>query len=424
MRSRGENFKHQTSNIKETSSLKLQRSAGTPLEACFLRLLWSLKFEVWSFRGRALTLALLLTLPASAPACRYNIREIGFVDVDQPKFRLAVFVHGDEQKEWLPQFHQSATRLLGPSNVSWDIVDEVQQTGSPDLRQRAQLGPRLPGGMVLSAGRDDGWPVFLHVPPGELNSKLSALVSSPVRTQIINAVIETYGTVLLLRCMDETANAAARVTATDAIKAVEASLAGLPKRIEHGPRLVECDPSLPDEQIVAWSAGVNGKDLMRPVIAVIYGRGRFAGPPLQGATLTFDKLRDQLSLIGADCECTLDHGWMTAPSLPLVLTSADESRIAASLGFDPSAASVKAEVHQILQTQSQVALNPAARAGAGYRETPLEIVPIAPGLPSAVPADATAPDDPFPLKWRIAALAAASILALAALRFIARRSRS
>ena len=90
----------------------------------------------WLF---GLTLVL-LTAPASA--CRYNIREIGFVDVQQPKFRFAVFVHGEEHKEWLPKFQQSATNLLGPSNISWEIIDEAQQASSPDIRFRAQLGPR------------------------------------------------------------------------------------------------------------------------------------------------------------------------------------------------------------------------------------------------------------------------------------------
>jgi len=351
----------------------------------------------------------LLTTPALA--CRYNIREIGFVDVEQPKFRLAVFVHGDEQKDWLPGFQQSATRILGPSNISWEVIDEVEQAGSPDLRHRALLGPRLPGGMVLASGRDDGWPVYLHVPPDELNGKLSALVRSTVRLQIVNAVIETYGAVLLLRSPDETANNAARHAAGEAIKLIETSLADLPKRIERGPRLIECDPSLPEEQIIAWSLGANGKDLARPVAAVIYGRGRLAGAPLQGESLTASKLREQLSLIGADCECTLDHAWMKAGSLPLVISAADEARITAALGFDPGAAPVKAEVHQILKTQALVAADPAARPGTGYRETPLEIIPIAAGLPPPAPVPAAAPPETTTGRgWRIAAAVALALI--------------
>jgi hypothetical protein len=360
----------------------------------------------------------------SASACRYNIREIGFVDVEQPKFRFAVFVHCDEQQDWSPGFQQSATRILGRSNISWEIIDEVAQPDSPDLQYRAQLGPRLPGGTVIAGGRSDGWPVYLHLPPDELEAKLSSLVRSPARAQVVNAVIETYGAVLLLRGPDESANNSARDAATAAITSVEASLADLPKRIERGPRLIECDPSLPDEQIVAWSLGENGKDLAAPVTAVIYGRGRLAGPPLKGATLTTAKLRDQLSLIGADCECSLDHSWMTAGSLPLAFSAADESRIAAALGFDSAAASVKAEVHQILLTQTSIAADPAARTGTGYRETPLEIVPIAAGLPPprSPAAAAPSPGSTSPGVWWIVAGIGLALIAWGAVRRLRRRA--
>lgn len=341
---------------------------------------------------RFLTPLLFLSLTASAFACRYNVREIGFVDAGQPKFRLAVFVHGDEQKDRLPDFQESAGRILGPSNVIWDVVDEVQSPASPDLRHRAQLGPRLPGGMMIAPHGGEGWPIFLHFARPELDAKLTTLAASPVRAQILSATIETYGAVLLLRSENETANAAARALANGAIKVTEGALADLPKRIALGPRLIECDPSLPEEQVIAWSLGVNGKALAQPVLAVVYGRGRLAGPALRGDSLTEQKLRDQLALIGADCECIMDHAWMTAGAIPLAVSAADEIRIISALGFDPAAASVKAEVLQILQTQAAAAADPARRGGGGYRETPLEIVPIGPGLPpvaAAVQAEAT-----------------------------------
>src|SRR5262245_47553459 len=142
---RKESTRHQAPSTRKAPSFKIQSErSDSHIGAWCLKFLWSLVLGAWCFRGRAVALTFLFTLPA--PACRYNIREIGFVDVDQPKFRLAVFVHGDEQKDWLPLFHEAATRILRPSNVAWDVVDEVQQTDSPDLRHRAQLGPRLPGG--------------------------------------------------------------------------------------------------------------------------------------------------------------------------------------------------------------------------------------------------------------------------------------
>ena len=280
----------------------------------------------------------------NAPACRYNVREIGFVDVQQPEFRFAVFVHGDEQKDWLPVFQKSAGSILGPSNVKWEIVDETAGPAAADLALRGLLGPRLPGGVMTASGRGEGWPVFLHFPAPELDARLATLVNSPARTEVLNATIDTYGAVLLLRGQDEPANAAARTQAREAIQATEATLADLPKRIALGPRLVECDPSLPEEQALAWSLGVNGRDLARPVVAIVYGRGRLAGTPLKDGSLTAAKMKEQLAVIGADCECLMDHAWLTTGAIPLAVPAQAGARITQALGFDPDAAPVKAEV--------------------------------------------------------------------------------
>jgi hypothetical protein len=116
---------------------------------------------------------------------------------------------------------------------------------------------------------------------------------------------------------------------------------------------------------------------------------------------------------------------MTAPSIPLVLTAAEDARISSALGFDPGAASIKAEVHHILQTQAAIAVDPTARTGSGYRETPLENVPIPPGLPKTTPSasgSASQPKGYSGTAWTFAAIAAAVVLAWGALR-ITRRPR-
>jgi hypothetical protein len=116
----------------------------------------------------------------------------------------------------------------------------------------------------------------------------------------------------------------------------------------------------------------------------------------------------------------MDHAWMTAGSIPLAVSATDETRITSALGFDPAAASVKAEVLQILQTQSAVAADPARRVGGGYRETPLEIVPIGPGLPpaAAVPA-AAEPANHWP--WWLGGLAAGAAVFVLVIRKLRER---
>ncbi len=353
----------------------------------------------------------LFALAGPATACRYNVREIGFVDAASPPFRLVVFVHGEEQADWLPEFNHTAGGVLTKSNITTEICDETQATNAPELPLRAQLGPRLPGAMLLAPGRANGWPVFLHFRGDELKRKLETLVISDARRQISAAVVESYGAVLLLRSTDESANQNAKTIAHSAITATKASLADLPKRIAEGPRLVEIDPSLPDEQVLAWSLGVDGKDLAAPVLAVVYGHGRLAGSPLQGANLTETKLLEQLSVVGADCECTMDHGWMTAGALPFRLEEKAEQSLRGHLGFDPGAPSVRAEISQILALQSQAAANPGAPKLGGYREVPLEIIATEPAAESP---PVRPPDFPSRFSWPLVSALVIAITAAVA----------
>jgi hypothetical protein len=376
---------------------------------------------------RCVVLAFALSI-SSAAACRYNIREIGFVDENQPRFELSVFVHGGEQTAWLPEFQSAAQDAFARSNVVWQVYDETQPAPEALMTVRKQLGPRLPGAVLRLPGRNDGWPVALHATGGELSARLKALAASPARAQLTAAVIDTYGAVLLLRGSDETANAAARVAASAAIRSTEAALADLPKRISRGPRLIEADASHPDEQVIAWALGADGKNLTGPVAAVVYGRGRLAGAALRDGTLTEAKIREQLAIVGADCECTMDHAWMTAGAIPLAFAPSDEARLAAVLGFDPGEASVKAEVSQILAAQAKIAADPAAPRAAGYRETPLEIVTITPApAVASVPSQTGAATESEGINsgWRWALAAGAAVVAAAlALLSLRRKTKS
>ena len=324
--------------------------------------------------GLALTTASL----SSAFACRYNIRELGFVDVAQPSFRFIVYVHAEEQAAWLPTYQQSAAALLGNSNIVRDVIDEVQQPSAPEIRFRAELGPRLPGGVLIAPGREDVWPIYIHSEGVELNEKLASLVTSPGREALSNAVLESYGAVLLLRGANEAENQRVRTLCKAAIKRIEVTLSELPKRIGTGPQLIEIDPSLPAEQVIGWALGVNGRDLAAPVVAVVYGRGRLAGPAMQDLGLSEQAIADQLKIIGADCECIMDHSWMKAGAIPIRFSAEMEKRIPKALGFDPSAASVKAEVTQILANHTRLSKQPGASLTGGYQETPLEIIRTTP----------------------------------------------
>jgi hypothetical protein len=82
--------------------------------------------------------------------------------------------------------------------------------------------------------------------------------------------------------------------------------------------------------------------------AVLYGRGRLAGPVLFGGHLDRDAVLDQLSLVAESCECDRPRAWLHARHLPLPWDEDLRRRATASLGFDPHNPRIKAEMERIL----------------------------------------------------------------------------
>lgn len=86
-----------------------------------------------------------------------------------------------------------------------------------------------------------------------------------------------------------------------------------------------------------------------PAAAVLYGRGRLAGPILRGGSLDRASLLDQLSLVAESCECDRPRDWLHARHLPLPWDSDLRLRAAERLGFDPHSPRVRAEMDRILE---------------------------------------------------------------------------
>jgi hypothetical protein len=127
-------------------------------------------------------------------------------------------------------------------------------------------------------------------------------------------------------------------------------LENLPKPIARPPALVVLDrPSLAREEMLLWALGLQPQDVNEPCAAVFYGRGRWVGPLFKGDILTADALTELLFVVGADCECGLDHRMLQGTML---LARWDESlreKTVASLGFDPESPLVRMEMVSIVR---------------------------------------------------------------------------
>ncbi len=83
-------------------------------------------------------------------------------------------------------------------------------------------------------------------------------------------------------------------------------------------------------------------------VAVLYGRGRLAGPVLHGGHITTEAILDQLELVSDSCECDRPRSWLQGPHLPMPWDDALRTRARDRLGFDPHSPRIRAEMDKIL----------------------------------------------------------------------------
>lgn len=139
-------------------------------------------------------------------------------------------------------------------------------------------------------------------------------------------------------------------------------------------------------------------------VALLYGRGKRAGPPIYTSTGVTELLA-QLTLVGDSCECDTPRDWASEPSIPLRWNETTADRATDLLGFDPASPMVKAEVVRILSRGPQggtPAVSSRVAMGAdpammllGYSEFEVgrELVPTVPDATHAPPPAGVRPED-------------------------------
>ena len=302
-------------------------------------------------------------------ACRYSVRDTGFVDLGLESYRL----------RWVPgprspaadsgaTLRARAEALLRDSNLVWD--EEPLATGIP------------PGAGVFLRdveGRVLRLPVADPSDPASVLKAVESAASSPLRERLYREGLRAYAVVLLVEGTDAVANARARQDIDTAIAATARLLASMPKPVEVPPQAV----SLPireqsAESVTLWGLGMEPVPNEAPRVAIVFGRGRRLGAALEGPLITQTALRDRLLLIGQDCECDLDRAWLRGPLLPGRWGREFQQAALTALGFDPGNPMVRAEISRIVERGPQ---NPGRRrppssgTSLGYSEDSVESMP-------------------------------------------------
>ncbi len=295
------------------------------------------------------------SLPAgSAWACRYNVLEVGFIDLGIEPYHLLGYVDQSTPASLVSTFEDQATIALIDTNVKFELVRVERDPNHPALEYLSEHKiTEFPAAVLVSPDQQSR-AIPLAGPQDSFAARFSAAVesilTSPKRAEVLSRAAATYGVVLLIEGPNEAENDIARIAAQAAVSEVAAQMEFMPKPIAHPPEVVTLKAeSLRDEEVLLWSLDLKPEDVNVPCAAVIYSRGRWIGPLFRGEQITQEHLERILFVIGADCECGLDHRWLQGTMVPLRWDQTLQEATAKSLGLDPESPMVKMEMISIIR---------------------------------------------------------------------------
>lgn len=287
-------------------------------------------------------------------ACRYNVRESGFIDLGSQTYYFYCYVNKDTPKEIISTFFQVSHNILIDCNIRVEMINTDLQKDHPAMEFLNLLRIQsFPAAILVSP---DGQSLVVTVEKNNesfektLRSAINKIVISPIREEIIRKVIETYGVILLIEGENVHENKKYQQTILCAIENIKKQMNIMPKSIAHPPVLISMKAeSFSLEKVLLWSIGIDPDTITKPLAAVFYGRGRWIGSIMQGEEINERNLINILSIIGADCECGIDISWVSGTMLPIRWDQNRQAKVAKSLEFDPENPMVKMEVSQILR---------------------------------------------------------------------------
>jgi len=324
-----------------------------------------------------LLLALSSLCPQTCLACRYNVRETGFVDLGVERYFLFCYAGRDTPSDSLSAAEEIAEVAFRDSPVVLQIVPADVQEGHPALRYRKRTKDTSSPSFVLVSPTERSRPIPVQDSDDTFRPAFEKacrqITSSAFRETLVQHLARHYGVVLILEGPNADANVKAREAARAAIETINRQMRFMPKRVARGPFLLTLKPdSFSEERILLWSLGLEKEVLAEPHAAVLYGRARRIGPLLKGDEITQETLYNILSVVGADCECGLDPRMLRGIGLPVKWDKKTRAVVAADLGFDPDNPMVMTEVSHIMKMRAT--LYPwSAREGASAAKDDLPV---------------------------------------------------
>jgi hypothetical protein len=346
-------------------------------------------------------LATILTvlMALDALACRFNVRDVGFVDLGSEKYRLFIFIPDATSASEVDSLKSIVYATYLDSNVKAEVFTAtVAAKGEaskflPDNLSNAQA-------VLVSADGKRALPVSLTVEGKPLSvtawDGLESVFDSKRRNAVVSKVYEHYGVILIVEGKNADENARIRKMADTVVATITSQMDKLEKEIREPPVVeVVSAKEFAAEKAFMWSLGIDAI-AETPQVAVLYGRGRIIGPVLRDERLDERALTAIVNTIGLNCECGLDRKWMQGTMVPQKWDEDIQKQFASQLGFDPESPAIRIEMSQILSKggKGQGANRQAQIGGTlddllmGYREGALN---LAKAEPTPAPIEPTHP---------------------------------
>lgn len=335
-----------------------------------------------------------LLLAGNLWACKYSVRDVGFVDLASTSYRLYIITHpGKSRGDLLSRFDES--------NVLGEVV-----TTAEDHPIIEEFGIEVAEGQEIALlVSDDRRSITVEL------DRLDGILDSPVRKTLLKTILRAHSIVLTVEGDDPDQNAFARTETENAIARVSATMDSLPKPIDEPPHAIVIPSShRQTERLLLWGLGIDPDDGQTHV-AVLIGRLRRLGPVLTFPGTDSGQLERNLHLIGQDCECGLDSRWMQGPMVPHSWDSVQQARAMMALGFDPQNPMVQVEIRRILSRQVARLSEGSEPSGeetlVGYEEVALG------GAPEKTAVEPTTVDSPSrgSVLWSLLGISLAALLA-------------
>ncbi len=353
---------------------------------------------------KKLSIILSVLLVVDARACRFNVRDVGFVDLGSKKYQIFIFVPDATPAAEVDALKSIAYATYLESNVKAEVL-------TASAAGKSEAAPFLPGNLkqvkaiLVSADGKRSLPVPLIVEGKPLSVSawdgLESIFDTSRRNGVVSKVYEHYGVIIIVDGKNSVENLRIRKMADTVVASISSKMDKLEKEIREPPVVEVISASeFSGETAFMWSLGIT-EITETPQVAILYGRGRIIGPVLRDERLDERALTAIVNTIGLNCECGLDRKWMQGTMIPQKWDEDVQKQFAQQLGFDPESPAIRLEMSQILSKggKGQGANRQMSIGGTlddllmGYREGALNVAQVDP-LPEVPSSGESAEPEP------------------------------